>query len=166
MPTDPAPRRLRGCAVGASAAGLAVAAHGIAGGGYPNSTALTLLLIAGIAIGAVAAAARGGPLAVIGLLGTGQIAGHLALTVALHHDTTATAPMLGAHLLATLICAALIVGAEELCKYLAARLAAAAQCSNGPPLPRRFTWIDHGHRVTVAVDPRGPISRRGPPVAA
>lgn len=166
MPTHPAPRRLRGCAVGASAASLAVAAHGIAGGGYPNSTALTLLLIAGTAIGAVAAAARGGPLAVIGLLGAGQLASHLALTVALHHETAATGPMLGAHLVATLVCAALIVGAEELCKYLAARLAAAAQRINAPPRPRRFTWIDRGHRVSVAVDPRGPISRRGPPVAA
>ena len=90
MSTHPVPRRLRGCAVGASTASLAVAAHGIAGGGYPNSTALTLLLIAGTAIGAVAAAARGGPLAVIGLLGAGQLASHLALTVALHHETAAT----------------------------------------------------------------------------
>ncbi|NKS66457.1 hypothetical protein GS461_10475 [Rhodococcus hoagii] len=70
--------------MGALAAALAVAAHGVAGGGFPGSPALTLLLAACAAVGA---AAGGVPVlsrsrtALFGALAAGQGAGHLALTV-------------------------------------------------------------------------------------
>ncbi|NKU57538.1 hypothetical protein GS883_02870 [Rhodococcus hoagii] len=106
--------------MGALAAALAVAAHGVAGGGFPGSPALTLLLAACAAVGA---AAGGVPVlsrsrtALFGALAAGQGAGHLALTVSADghlHQGVPVVAMLAAHTAATVVCAGLVLGAERL----------------------------------------------------
>ncbi|ORL04355.1 hypothetical protein A6F55_06110 [Prescottella equi] len=170
----PAPTAaLRGGAVGALAAALAVAAHGVAGGGFPGSPALTLLLAACAAVGA---AAGGVPVlsrsrtALFGALAAGQGAGHLALTVSadghLHQDVPVVA-MLAAHAAATVVCAGLVLGAERLygpiTRVLRAVLAppvlgvASAPVCAPRPLDRRAP------RLTVLATG---LSRRGPPLFA
>ncbi|WP_280438348.1 hypothetical protein [Nocardia carnea] len=139
--TDPAP--LRGCVVGVATGALAVAAHGVAGGGYPTSagTALLLLtaLLTGWVSGSVATGARvrfatAGPRIFLPLA-AGQFVGHWALTgLTGHHAETATASggtptggslsaaMLGAHLLAVLLCTLTITVAERLYRAASAVL--------------------------------------------
>ncbi|AQA21905.1 putative membrane protein [Rhodococcus sp. MTM3W5.2] len=74
---------MRGAAVGALTAALAVAGHGVAGGGYPDSSALTLLVLCCAAVGALAGGLGGGRGALLGALAAGQLVGHLALSTAL-----------------------------------------------------------------------------------
>lgn len=141
------PAQLRGCVVGVATGALAVAAHGAAGGGYPTSagTALLLLttLVTGWGSGSVVTGARSrfaNRAAVPGLsiflpLASGQFVGHWALTgLTGHHTGTATAgsesptgsplsaAMLGAHLLAVLLCTLTITVAERLYRAASAAL--------------------------------------------
>ncbi|MFD4180853.1 hypothetical protein [Rhodococcus sp. NPDC058514] len=165
--------RLRGAAVGALTAALAVAGHGVAGGGYPDSSALTLLVLCCAAVGAVTGSLRGGRVALLGALAAGQLVGHLALSTAL----TAHQPhgpelsprgltMLAAHAAATAVCAALILSAEALYGPITRVLRTLTRRWN--PLPR----IDFSLRIApaAAVPTAAPldfgISRRGPPTAA
>ncbi|WP_280468577.1 hypothetical protein [Nocardia cyriacigeorgica] len=128
-PTTDSPR---GILVGALAGALAVAAHGLGGGGYPSSAELALILLVAAVTGAAAGAmpVRYGPLPVLVALFAGQAAGHVALTGLYDHEHAAAAhaplagellggylpsgAMLLAHLGATLVCAALIPLAERL----------------------------------------------------
>jgi hypothetical protein len=132
---------LRGMLVGLTVTALAVAAHGLAGGGYPGSAALTLLLLTAAGIGAIAnllpaTAGMSSRAALLAVLGGGQLAAHAALSVASTGDSMGsmamgdestgaagtflaalhlpTGPMAIAHVLATLVCTALIVAAERL----------------------------------------------------
>lgn len=158
--------RLRGGGCGVLVGGLAIAAHGIAGGGVPRSAETTLLLLVSVGAGIFATrgdagatglgpaltasahaaaqpssrrsvsaplvettlrrAGAGAPAvrAMAALLG-GQWAGHYALTGTLEHHGgvvdvlhVPSAPMAVAHVLAAIICAALILVAERL--YLVA----------------------------------------------
>ncbi|PTR25598.1 hypothetical protein C8K36_10628 [Rhodococcus sp. OK519] len=170
----PAPTAaLRGGAVGALAAALAVAAHGIAGGGFPGSAALTLLLASCAAVGATVG---GIPVlgrsrvALLAALAAGQGAGHLTLTLVsdshVHAGTPATA-MLAAHAAATVVCAGLILGAERLYGPVTRvirtvltppTLGVQSTLSARPrPLDRRAA------RLTVLATG---LSRRGPPLFA
>ncbi|MDH6282289.1 hypothetical protein [Prescottella agglutinans] len=170
----PAPTAaLRGGAVGATTATLAVAAHGIGGGGLPDSATLTLLLAAcagvGAAVGGVPVLSRS-LWALLAALAAGQSVGHLALTLApdahVHSGVPALA-MLAAHAAATVVCAALILTAERLYGPITAVLRAAleppvlgvdpARSLRPRPLDRRAP------RLTVLA---AGLSRRGPPVFA
>src|SRR5437899_11093533 len=80
---------LRGVVVGTTVATLAVAAHGLAGGCYPGSAALTLLLFAAAGAGAIASllpvpAGISGHAALLAALAAGQLAAHLAMSVGGH----------------------------------------------------------------------------------
>lgn len=117
----PAPTAaLRGGAVGATVASLAVAAHGVGGGGLPDTAALTLLLAVASGVGAVVAgvpALTRSRWALLAALAAGQGAAHLALTVASDthvHSNVPALGMLAAHAAATVVCAALILAAERL----------------------------------------------------
>ncbi len=159
---------LRGAAVGALSAGLAVAAHGAGGGGFPASAALTLLLLACSGVGAITANLPPrfhSNSALLGALGFGQVAGHLTLAATAHvHAVLPAAPMLLAHAAATVVCALLIVSAERLYRSLVhvwrvvlrgepRPVAVAAALPH--PVPRR-------NPVDALL--RASISRRGPPV--
>ncbi|WP_213574823.1 hypothetical protein [Rhodococcus sp. USK13] len=159
---------LRGAAVGALSAGLAVAAHGAGGGGFPASAALTLLLLACSGVGAITANLPPrfhSNSALLGALGFGQVAGHLTLAATAHvHAVLPAAPMLLAHAAATVVCALLIASAEQLYRSLVhvwrvvlrgepRPVAVAAALPH--PVPRR-------NPVDALL--RASISRRGPPV--
>ncbi|MGF6881797.1 hypothetical protein ABIA39_002395 [Nocardia sp. GAS34] len=140
-PTRDIQGSLRGVLVGPTVAALAVAAHGLAGGGYPGSAALTLLLFTAAGIGAIAnllpaPAGMSSRAALLAVLGGGQLAAHAALSVAVGGDSMGsmamgdesagaagtflaalhlpTGPMAIAHVLATLVCTALILATERL----------------------------------------------------
>ncbi|WP_067468165.1 hypothetical protein [Nocardia amamiensis] len=170
--------RLRGGLVGALVATLAVAAHGAAGGGVPDSTELTLLLLIAAAAGAAAGMAPGrpGPM-LVGLLGVGQLASHAALSGLLGHDHTGhgtrgattlpTLPvgwMLFAHALATLGCAVLIMLAGRLYAVASGALRAIFA---PPPVARVIGaphWPDPG-LAAYRCAPNGAIGPRAPPVS-
>ncbi|WP_067663573.1 hypothetical protein [Nocardia miyunensis] len=179
----------RGVLVGATVATLAVAAHGLAGGGWPGSAPLTLLLFAAAGIGAIATllpAPAGTPsrAALPAALAAGQLAAHLALSVPAGPDAMAmgresggaagtflaaaglpSGPMAAAHALATLVCATLIVIAERLYTVVSR----AVRTITGParPLPRAGAarWPadpSHAHRFLRA----GALGSRAPPMPA
>ncbi|MGQ4598835.1 hypothetical protein [Nocardia sp. R6R-6] len=171
--------RLRGGLVGALVATLAVAAHGAAGGGVPDTTELTLLLLIAIATGSAAGmvSTRPGP-ALVGLLGAGQLAGHAELSGssafdhARHGITGATTVsilpagwMLFAHVIATLGCAVLIVLAGRLYTVASGVLRALF----APPRAARIVgaphWPDPGLPLYRCA-PSGAIGPRAPPVSA
>ncbi|WP_327143007.1 hypothetical protein [Nocardia sp. NBC_01327] len=111
---------VRGCLAGVTMAVLAVAAHGTAGGGYPGSTGLALLLLAAGTIGALAAALRS-PVTLPALLVLGQPLCHVALGGLTQHghaagamDFLGTGAMATAHAVAALVFAVLILVAERL----------------------------------------------------
>ncbi|MCL2536417.1 MAG: hypothetical protein FWE39_19825 [Nocardiaceae bacterium] len=170
----PAPTAaLRGGSVGATVASVAVAAHGVGGGGLPDTAALTLLLAVGVAVGA---AVGGVPAltrsrwSLLAALAAGQGAGHLALTLASDahvHGGVPLPAMLAAHAAATVVCAALILTAERLCGPITSVLRAVLE----PPVlgveptglfrPRPLNR--RAPRLTVLA---AGLSRRGPPVFA
>ncbi|MGV9674454.1 hypothetical protein ACWDSJ_04165 [Nocardia sp. NPDC003482] len=172
---------LRGQVVGAMVAGLAVAAHGAGGGGVPGSAGVGLLLVAAAGIGALAGQVRsvagpGGRLKLLGALAAGQLAGHEALSGLAHEhgsDSAATTfggqalpggAMIGAHALATLGCALLIVLAERLYALVAQAFRAAVE-RPGALVPARDA-------ACLPTDPTpargragsGALGSRGPPV--
>ncbi|MEV0947071.1 hypothetical protein [Rhodococcus sp. NPDC049939] len=163
-PTAP----FRGSAVGALAGALAVAAHGIGGGGDPESAALALLLVTSIATGALTThlpTRFHGRLALVGALGLGQFVAHAALTLTAHpHSASPAASMLAAHAVATAICALLIASAERLYGSLV-HVWRVVLRGEPHPIPTAAQAHVSQHR-TNPVDAmlRASISRRGPPV--
>ncbi|WP_027502726.1 hypothetical protein [Rhodococcus sp. UNC363MFTsu5.1] len=166
------PARLRGAAVGALTAALSVAGHGVAGGGYPDSSTLTLLVLCCAAVGALTGSLRGGRVALLGALSAGQLVGHLALSTALtahqFHGPELSPrglTMLAAHTVATALCAALILAAEAVYGPITRVLRSVLRRWN--PLPRT--------NFSLRTAPTNPIatvtllhfciSRRGPPAA-
>ncbi len=170
MPSRPASPAalLRGGAAGALTAALTVAAHAVAGGAVPPGAAAVLLALLSAGVGAVAGSAeRIDPRALIGLLGAGQLVGHLTLAAAGHSHADSLHPaMLAAHLLALVVGALLIAAAERLCGALAI---VARTCTRPQPspavapqrraLPRAYQPLQS--RLLIAVS----ISHRGPPAA-
>ena len=173
MPTPAYADSARGCAVGGLSGGLTVAAHGLGGGGYPSGAALTLLVAVCAVVGILAGSLKARqPLAVFGLLGVGQLAGHYASTelVGAHHHHVSPQSgvpgwvMVTAHLCATLLCGALIVVAHQLYRALSTavrsalnttfRVAAPAVRKIGAPRTAQL------HLDSLLI---GTISRRGPP---
>ncbi|MFI7004037.1 hypothetical protein [Nocardia sp. NPDC050175] len=172
MPPSPSTGHLRGGLVGVLVGALAVAAHGSAGGGFPGSAELTLvLLVAALTGGAANVLARGRG-SVLGLLMLGQLAGHVALSGLLGHEHAAAATdplpsgwMLVAHAVATFGCAAVISITERL--YAVASSAVRAVLAK-PRLPRVVGpahWSDPG-LLYYRCHPNGAIGPRAPPVPA
>ncbi|WP_459548733.1 hypothetical protein [Nocardia sp. X0981] len=166
---------------GATSAALAVAAHGATGGGYPSSAGAALLLLAAAVTGFVSGPFLGGnghgrvrPL--LFSLAGGQIAGHWALSGLTGHHTTGAAAladpaagrpamlaMFAAHLLAVVLCALAISGAERL--YRVASAALRALLTPPEPLPGAYranaAATDTRPRYGAPKTTRGP---RAPPV--
>ncbi|WP_280430084.1 hypothetical protein [Nocardia brasiliensis] len=174
MSESPTSGHLRGGLVGVLVAVLAIAAHGVAGGGLPGSAESALVLLAAAVSGCAAARLAAAPAAVLTLLALGQLAGHLALSGLIGHEhTTATTAvpvlptgwMLVAHAVATVGCAALITTAERL--YAAASGAVRAVLAKPPPVrvagPAHWSnpGLPHYHCT-----PNGAIGPRAPPVPA
>ncbi|MFE3191583.1 hypothetical protein ACFXHA_21415 [Nocardia sp. NPDC059240] len=163
---------VRGGLAGVATAALAVAAHGFAGGGYPGSSGLMLLVLVTAALGALAAAVR--PRAALPLLMVaGQPACHIALSGLVAHGHAAHAmeftdhgPMLAAHAVAGLGCALLILVAERLYTLISRAVAVVLTRPRGLPVAAarmRRPWSVPTPKTLLAAGASGP---RAPPVAA
>ncbi|MFD4438124.1 hypothetical protein [Bacillus safensis] len=162
---------LRGAAVGALTAALAVAGHGIGGGGYPTSAAWTLLMLCCAGVGALAGtvptgSGSAGRLALLGALAGGQLLGHLALSTAMPHAhadlTDRGTAMLAAHAVASAVCAALILAAERVVEPITRTLLAMLRERAAP------VWPTPGAPAPAPAAPTHTLlahvlSRRGPP---
>ncbi|MFZ2172718.1 MAG: hypothetical protein WAW17_01525 [Rhodococcus sp. (in: high G+C Gram-positive bacteria)] len=158
----------RGGAVGALSAGLTVAAHGVGGGGFPEAAALTLLVVTCAGVGAITAslpARWSGPLALLGALAAGQLAGHVALILTTHvHSTFPAISMSAAHAAATALCALLVATAERL---YGSTLHVWRVVSRAVPTPITLVPslpVPTRHHAPLDALLRASISRRGPPV--
>ncbi|MFI1915868.1 hypothetical protein [Nocardia sp. NPDC020380] len=118
-------RAVRGGLTGLAMAALAVAAHGLAGGGYPDTSGLTLLALAALALGAGAGTLRSA-WTLPALMTLGQPACHTVLSGSMSHEHGAgtmgfgatgfamDGMMAAAHAAAAVACALLILIAERL----------------------------------------------------
>ncbi|MEU6560021.1 hypothetical protein [Nocardia nova] len=167
---------VRGGLVGAAVAVLAVAAHGWAGGGYPDSAALTLLVLIATATGTFASLLprRWGRVAVLAALGGGQAAAHLALSILPAHGETScgsgllTVPngwMAAAHAVATVVCALLIVAAERLYAAVSRSVRAITTRPHSLPVVASARWRPDSRRPWQRPSGRA-VSSRAPPVSA
>lgn len=167
---------MRGAAVGGVTVAVAVAAHGIAGGGLPSGS--TLVLLAGFAVVLVGVSAaipalRSGRPALVAVLAAGQFGAHLTLGVGGHHHSgasTSAVPspgMIVAHVLAIGVCAAAIAAAERIGPRTEAALRAvvAALFAAIPVAEQARTWrpVVDVHPIVSALC-RAATPRRGPPV--
>ncbi|MEV5837965.1 hypothetical protein [Nocardia sp. NPDC052112] len=172
---------LRGCLVGGMVGALAIAAHGAAGGGFPDSAESALLLLVSASAGWTAGRLRPGAIGGWGLLGPlalGQLAGHAVLSGLIdhtHRHTAVGAPrldpylpsgwMLSAHLIATLGCVALILLAERLFAMASSVIRAVSVTGSPLAVTRPPRWSDPTLRP-YRFHPNGAIGPRAPPVSA
>ncbi|SNT26623.1 hypothetical protein [Rhodococcoides kyotonense] len=166
---------LRGGAVGALVVSTAVAAHGLAGGGFPAGSSFVFLLVVGIGVGTVVSVPqprrdRDHAVVLFGGLALGQLAAHVALAVGSAHEmahghTLLPSPsMLAFHVLAAVLGGVLVHSAERLYGPITSIVRAVLE----PPLP--LPDASAPGRIGAASYlhvPRHPftttISRRGPP---
>lgn len=168
-------RVVRGSVLACCSAVLAVAAHAVGGGGAPNTGLVIVLTLLIAGAGVALADRRRGALAVVAALGVSHTFEHLALTVLAHgHDGPAGGrvdglAMVGAHVLAVLLTALLLAGAESALFVAAAALGMLLPRKplSVPPLPTirpgvgRYTGEPAGTEQSVL---HGRIlRRRGPP---
>ncbi|MFE9582931.1 hypothetical protein ACFYO1_41620 [Nocardia sp. NPDC006044] len=172
MPPSPHTGYLRGGLVGVLVGALAVAAHGSAGGGFPGSAELTLVLLVAALAGGAANVLAGGRGSVLGLLLLGQLASHVVLAgLAGHeHPAAATNPlptgwMLVAHALAALGCAAIISITERLYALASGAVRAVLAEPHRPRIAGPAHWSDPG-LPHYHCPPKGAIGPRAPPVPA
>lgn len=165
--------RVRGAGVGAVSTTLAVAAHAAGGGMLPDTSALLLLLGLGTALGAASGTLpwlRTARLGLLGILGVGQLAGHLLLGVtAVHAHVSPSPDMLAAHAGAVVLAAVLVGLAERVGPGCTAALARVLPALPAPLVVRPRTRPAAVPVTSPAVRPllvATSLSRRGPPVGA
>jgi len=156
--------------VAACSAAVAVAAHGAAGGHPPTGAGLMLVLAASATVGALSAVHRGTTaphLRLLGFLGLGQLLGHIALSIGGTHAHAAVpaAPMLTAHVLAALLCAALILLSEQLCQVLGSVLRHSAG-TGGWMLGRDGAGVPAYRFALITEVLASGTGNRGPPVVS
>lgn len=151
---------------------LAVAAHGVAGGGFPGSAELTLLMLIAALVGCAANVLARGRGSALGLLLVGQVASHFALAGLLGHEhpAAATSPlptgwMLVAHAVATLGCAAVIAVTERLYAVASCAVRAVLAKPRSPRIAGPAHWSNPG-LPHYRFHPNGAIGPRAPPVPA
>ncbi|WP_157556699.1 hypothetical protein [Nocardia acidivorans] len=160
---------MRGALAAVAMAVLAVGAHGVAGGGYPDSAGLTLLLVATAAIGAITAVSHS-PLVLPVLMALGQPVCHVALSGMAHSGHVSAAGdfvndgvMAAAHAGAAVLFAVLILIAERL--YLLVSQAVRAVLTR--PAVRVVRRIGRWAAIAAEVEQRltlGAKGSRAPPV--
>ena len=168
MPTTAA--RLRGIAAGLLTVALAVAAHGAADGAMPSGSAVVLLAVLAATVGGLAATvSRTADARVLaGLLATGQVVGHLMLTVAGHSHgggATPASAMLVAHACAVIVGSILIAAGDRFGQAVA-RVIEVAVRAVAPPVPARPVIVaDAVFPLRSALLLAASLSHRGPPVS-
>lgn len=172
-------RLLRGVLLAVTAAALAITAHGLAGGGAPDTSLTVLACLALGWIGTAVADRRHSPAAIIAALGGSQIALHVLLSMphelsAHHHPATTTSvvhgpAMLAAHTLAAVLTGLLLAAADTALLTVVAAVSAV--------LPRRPLPVPARTPLLIpVVAPPGDVTldrlltricaRRGPPRVA
>ncbi|MEV0682390.1 hypothetical protein AB0I35_00855 [Nocardia sp. NPDC050378] len=181
MTTPQLTSRLRGGGCGVLVGALAVAAHGMAGGGVPRSAEIALLLLVSLATGAFAGGralptfarrADAGWVRAAGALIGGQWAGHYALTGTLDHHGGVldvlhlpSAPMVVAHLLAAVVCAALILVAERLYLVASGVIRAVLTVARIDITHRAARWTENVD-IVLGTRREGVRCPRAPPLSA
>ncbi|GGS18693.1 MULTISPECIES: hypothetical protein [Actinokineospora] len=159
-------RLTRGALLGACTGALAVAAHGLAGGGMPD-TAPTVAIVALVAWAGSALADKG-PWVTLGLLAGSQSALHLLLTQVAHPGSVADpVAMTVAHVAATLLTGWLFAHAGYALDALAAALRGLVRAVVAPlfGLVTTFVLVTSSRAdALLAVVLRVVCGRRGPPV--
>jgi hypothetical protein len=167
---------VRGWALAGASAALAVGAHGMAGGGTPD-TALAVLLTVIVAWAGTSVAGRyKGLFAVVIALGTAQMAMHLVLNFAVpehpghmghHAPPVSPGAMWATHVTATLLTALLLAKADAALHLIASTIRALlrppvfrAVTPGAHALPASPTHLSHMLQVVL----RKVHARRGPPV--
>ena len=170
MNASPTVARLRGIASGLVTAALAIAAHGVADGVAPSGTAVALLAVLAATAGGLATTVpRAADMrALLGLLATAQILGHLMLSAAGHghgQPSTPGSAMLAAHAAAVVAGAALIAVGDRLCRAISrvVRVAARPIIAPVPARPCVAADGDHPQRSTLLL--AASVSHRGPPAS-
>lgn len=163
--------RLRGAAAGLFTAALAVAAHGVAGGGLPVGTGVALLAVLAGTIGAlVVSSARTADVRVlIGLLSAGQLVGHPMLAVGAHTHGMHASPgpaMVVAHLLAVAVGAILIGTGDRLCRAVSRAVEATVRAVIAAPIAAKPLPVSASsdQPLRSALELAASLSHRGPPV--
>jgi hypothetical protein len=173
--TSAAGRLARGGAAGLATGALAVLAHVEAKGSLPGPGLVLLPVLLLCAAAAALAGRERGPFEILALVGAGQLAMHvlMSLTVVRVHDHSAhpddSGPlMVAAHVLATLVVVAVLAGAERALFGLTAALASVLPrklCPAPVSTPPRIVPPTGPVPVPKAeVASRGQLARRGPPV--
>ena len=173
--TDGSAAPLRGGAVGTVTAALAVAAHGMAGGGYLSGSGLALLIVVSLDVGAMTAVPRRSTVLLPALMG-GQLLAHTALSLSdmagmsgssHSHSLLPSVAMIGFHAAASLVAALLIAAAERLygpiTSIVRAVLALLTPLPDGSAVGRVRFSVAMPSAHGIALD--WAISRRGPPMS-
>ncbi|MDO3645625.1 hypothetical protein [Nocardia mangyaensis] len=166
--------RLRGACAGSMSGALSLAAHGLASGGaLPGSTTVVLLAAASAIVGAVVAglpALRSGALGLAAVLLGGQLLGHTTMSWSGHghHGAdTLGLGMLTAHIVAALLAAVVIIGAEAAYRIGGAALARILprRC-RAPRIPDPAPLrLIHRDRVILRIFAAQSLRTRAPPLA-
>jgi hypothetical protein len=170
-PTRGPLRAARGGLLAACSAALAVAAHGVAGGGLPD-TGLTVMLTLGVAgLGTALAGKRRGTKEILGALSVSHLGMHLILTVLSHgaHGGHAASGwgMLGAHVAGVLLTGVILTRAEQAIFALARALGLLLPKRSAPrPVPSFTVRVVRPRRIDAQVRLlwRSGVWHRGPPV--
>ncbi|OMC27741.1 hypothetical protein A5740_20995 [Mycobacterium sp. GA-1841] len=161
--------RLRGTAVGSLTAALAVAAHGMAGGGPPAGAVTPALVVLAVTVGVVAATvARANRVTVLWLLlGAGQLLAHLLMATTSHaHDSWPGPAMFVAHLAAVSLGAGLIACGGRLSAAVSRVVRAmATERGTRPVSPVRALARSTDQPLHSALFLAASVSHRGPPVS-
>ncbi|MEU7628599.1 hypothetical protein AB0C34_01250 [Nocardia sp. NPDC049220] len=168
--------RLRGGSAGAISGAVSVAAHGWASGGMPpNTTALALLAAGSAVICSMVAgltALRDSSIGLVAALVIGQLLGHLTMGFSSGHtqhgDTQLTPVMLTAHLIAAVVAAVVIQGAQTAYRIGTAALARVTAIRRIAPVVMSPTPVRIGHRdrVILRVFAAESLRTRAPPSPA
>jgi hypothetical protein len=160
-------RVLRGAMLAVSSTTLAVTAHGVAGGGWPETLpVLPLSLLIALAGTALANRWRSS-WTMVGALGATELTQHVLLSVTHGESLFDSGLMPGAHLVALVLTAALLAKADAAVVAVAGAVRRLLPVTPSFPHPDRTTaapmpaWPS-GHVVDV-LSPRA-NGRRGPPV--
>lgn len=166
--------RLRGACAGSMSGALSLAAHGLASGGaLPGNTTVMLLAAVSAVVGALVtglAPLRHSALGLAAVLFGGQLLGHTTMSWsgrAHHGEDSLSLGMLTAHIVAALLAAVVIVGAQAAYRIACAVLARVLPLGYRAPrvLDPAPLRLAHRDRVTLRILAARALRTRGPPLA-
>jgi hypothetical protein len=162
-------RIVRGGALALSSTSLAIAAHGVAGGSFPDFSGLLMMALLVAAAGAVLADRQRSRPAIVGALASAHLATHVLLSMDPMRMASDTSPkMLLAHVLGVLATGVILAKAETAIFAISAALARLVPLL-APRLASTSESVLNWGYATTSKSVGGRclhtvVSRRGPPV--